>query len=139
MSTEENKTIVRRYQEIYNTNQLDALPEVLAPDFRPHSLMPGVPATLEGYKTIQDGTLAAFPDFHVSIEDLIAEGDKVVMRFLMTGTHQGNFMGAPATGVKIHVTGISIFRLAGGKIAEHWGEEDSLGWLQQVGALPKGA
>jgi steroid delta-isomerase-like uncharacterized protein len=137
MTTEENKAIVRRYQEIYNTNRLDELPQVLAPEFKPHTLMPGVPASLEGYKMVQNGVLAAFPDFHVSIEDLIAEGDKVAMRFLMTGTHEGAFMGAPATGVKIHVTGISIFRLAGGQIVEHWGEEDSLGWMQQVGALPK--
>ena len=137
MTTEENKAVVRRYQDIYNANRLDELPEVLAPEFRPHTLMPGIPPSLEGYKMVQESVLAGFPDFHVAIEDLIAEDDKVVMRFLITGTHQGTFMGAPATGVKIHVTGISIFRLAGGKIVEHWGEEDSLGWMQQLGALPK--
>jgi steroid delta-isomerase-like uncharacterized protein len=101
--------------------------------------MPGVPASIDGYKMIQAGTLAGFPDFHVAIEDLLADGDKVVMRFLITGTHQGPFMGVPASGVKVHVTGISIFRLANGKIVEHWGEEDALGWLQQIGGLPKSA
>jgi steroid delta-isomerase-like uncharacterized protein len=136
MSIEQNKAIVRRYQDIYNSNNLDTLVEVLAPTFRPHNLLPGVPATLEGYKGIHLMTVAAFPDFHVAIEDLLGEGDKVVIRFRMTGTHQGDFMGIPATGVKINVTGISIFRLADGKIVEHWGEEDSLGWLQQLGAIP---
>ena len=132
---EQNKAVVRRYQEIYNSDTLDALPEVLSPDFKPHNLMPGVPPGLAGYQMIQQGTLAAYPDFHVAIEDLIAEGDKVVMRFVITGTHTGApFMGIPAAGVKIRVTGISIFQLQDGKIVEHWGEEDAAGWLAQLGA-----
>jgi len=137
MSTEENKALVRRYQDIYNSNNLGALGEVLAPDFVPHTLQPGVQPTIEGFKQLHMGTVAAYPDFHVAIEDLIAEGDKVVMRFLITGTHQGDFMGIPPTAVQIRVTGISIFRIANGRIVEHWGEEDALGWLQQIGAIPK--
>jgi len=109
MPTEENKALVRRYQDIYNSNNLGALGEVLAPDFVPHTLQPGVQPTIESFKQLHMGTVAAYPDFHVAIEDLIAEGDKVVMRFLITGTHQGDFMGIPPTGVRIKVTGISIF------------------------------
>lgn len=136
MSLEDNKAIVRRYQEIYNSNNLEALGDVLAPEFKPHSLMGGIPEGLEGYKLLHQSTVASYPDFHVSIEDLLAEGDKVAMRFVITGTHTGTpFMGIPPAGVKIRVTGISIFRLAGGKIVEHWGEEDALGWMGQLGAL----
>jgi len=133
---EQNKAVVRRYQEIYNSNNLDALPEVLSPDFKPHTLMPGVPPGLDGYKMLHHGSIAAYPDFHVAVEDLIAEGDKVAMRFVITGTHTGApFLGIPAAGVKIRVTGVSIFRLANGKIVEHWGEEDAAGWLAQLGAM----
>lgn len=136
MSVEANLALVRRYQEVYNSNQLEALAEVLAPEFQPHNLMPGVPNSLEGLKGLHVLTLAAYPDFYVSVEDLFGAADKVVMRFIITGTHQGNFMGVPPTGVKIHVTGISIFRVANGQIVEHWGEENSLGWMQQIGAIP---
>jgi len=136
MSTESNAALVRRYQHIYNSNNLDALSEVLAPDFKPNTLMAGVPSTLDGYKQLHLGTVAAYPDFHVAVEDLFAEGDKVVMRFTITGTHEGDFLGVPPTGRRINVPGISIFRIADGKIAEHWGEEDALGWMQQIGAIP---
>ena len=137
MSVEANKALVRRYQDIYNSNNLDELSEVLAPGFVSHSTLPGVPATLEGFKQVHQMSVAAYPDIQASIEDLFAEGDKVVMRFVYTGTHQGDFMGVPPTGVKINVPGISIFRIADGQIAEHWGEEDALGWMQQIGAIPK--
>lgn len=136
MSLEENKAVVRRYQEIYNSNNLAPLGEVLSPDFKPHNLMGGIPAGLEGYQMLHQSSVASYPDFKVNIEDLLADGDKVIMRFVITGTHTGTpFMGIPPAGVKIHVTGISIFRLADGKIVEHWGEEDSLGWMTQLGAL----
>ncbi len=136
MSTETYLALVRRYQDIYNSNNLDALGEVLSPDFKPHNLMPGVPASLEGYTMMHQSTLTSYPDFHVAIDDLFGEGDKIVMRFTITGTHEGEFIGIPPTGKKINVTGISIFRIANGQIIEHWGEEDSLGWMQQLGAIP---
>src|SRR5258708_2017698 len=136
MSTETNKAVVRRYQEIYNTNTLDALSEVLAPDFVSHNLVKGTPNSLAGLKSLNADTLAAYPDFQVSIEDLLADADKVIMRFVMTGTHTGApFMDIPATGNKMQVTGISIFRLVDDKIVEHWGEEDTLGWMIQLGAI----
>lgn len=139
MSTEANKAVVRRYRELHNTNQLDRLGEVLADDFVPHTLMPGVPATLEGAKMVHQSTLAIFPDNRVTTEDLIAEGDKVVERWTQTMTHTGApfFVGnIPASGKAIKTTGISIYRIKDGKIVEHWAEMDFLGVLQQVGAVP---
>jgi steroid delta-isomerase-like uncharacterized protein len=137
MSIEANKQLVRRYQEAHNTNDLDALNLIVAADLVTHSLMPGLPPGLDGGKTIHQMTGAAIPDFHASIEDLIAEGDKVVARMTFRGTHSaGEFMGSPPSGKTFAFSAISIFRIADGKIVEHWGEEDSLGWLQQLGAMP---
>ena len=136
MTIEENKNIVRRYQEILNNNDLDALGEVLSEDFQTPRMLPGMPPGLEGAKQIHQVTLRGMPDWHTKIEELIAEGDKVVARITMTGTHKGEFFGFPATGKRISFTGIYIARIANGKIVEHWGEEDSFGLLQQLGALP---
>lgn len=135
MSLEENKAIVRRYQEIYNSNNLQVLSEVLDENFLAPRMMPGMPPGLEGAKQIHQATLLGMPDWHTEIEDLIAEGDKVVARITMTGTHTGDFFGIPATGKRVSFTGIYIARIANGKIVEHWGEEDSLGLLQQLGAI----
>ena len=105
MSTEENKAIVRRYQEIYNSNNVDALNEVVAKDLHTPRIMSGMPPGLEGAKQIHMGTLLGMPDWHTQIEELIAEGDKVVARITMTGTHTGDFFGFPATGKKIVLLG----------------------------------
>jgi steroid delta-isomerase-like uncharacterized protein len=78
----------------------------------------------------------AFPDLNRPVDDLIAEGDKVVARWRAEGTHTGSFQGVPPTGRRASITGITIFRLRDGKIVEEWGESDMLGLLQQVGALP---
>ncbi|MGH2522624.1 MAG: ester cyclase [Anaerolineales bacterium] len=137
MSPDENKAIVRRYQEIYNSNQLGALDEIIVADLITHSLLPGLPPGLEGGKLAHLGFIASIPDLQQRIDDLIAERDKVVMRFTASGTHTGApFMGVPASGRHFTITGISLFRLANGKIVEHWGEEDSLGLLQQLGVMP---
>jgi predicted ester cyclase len=138
MSTEANKAIVRRYREIYNANNLDALSDVLAANFLPHNLMPGLPPGLEGIKMVHQGTLAAFPDLHVTTEELLAEGDKVVERWTQTVTHTGvSIFGAPAnSGKKVRTTGISLYRIADGKIAEHWAEMDFFGVMVQLGIIP---
>ena len=82
------------------------------------------------------GSLAAFPDGRTTTDDLVAEGDKVVERFTFVGTQKGDFMGIPASGKQVRVTGMSIFRIANGKIVEHWGENDAMGLLMQLGVLP---
>ena len=135
MSIEENKNIVRRYQEIYNSNDLEALSEVVSEDLLTPKIMPGIPAGIEGAKTAHQIMLAGFPDYQTAIDDLIAEGDKVAARITMSGTHTGSFMGIPPTGKRISFTGMYVARVDDGKIVEHWGEEDSVSLLQQLGVL----
>jgi predicted ester cyclase len=136
MSTEDNKALVRRYREIHNTNNLAALDDIVAADILSHTSLPGLPSGLEGGKMAHQMFVVAFPDGVTTTEDLIAEGDKVVERFSFRGTNTGSFLGAPPTGKHLTTSGISIFRIAGGKIVEHWGENDALGALQQLGLVP---
>ena len=135
MSNAENKKIVRRYQEIYNSNDLEALGEVVSEDLLTPKIMPGIPSGMEGAKAAHRLMLVGFPDYQTVIDDLVAEGDKVAARITMSGTNTGNFMGIPPTGKHVSFTGIYIARIANGKIVEHWGEEDSISLLQQLGAL----
>lgn len=137
MTTESNKAIVRRYREIHNTDQLNKLGEVLAENFTPHTLLPDMEPRLETYSQIHQMARASFPDLMVTTEDLIAEGDKVVERWTLTQTHTGElFMDAPASGKRVQVTGISIYRIADDRIVEHWANMDLLGVLQQLGLAP---
>jgi predicted ester cyclase len=139
VSLEANKALIGRYREIYNSNNLDALGEILSPELIAHTLLPGVPATLEGIRHVHQMTTAVFPDLHVTTEDLVAEGDKVVECWTQTMTHSGApfFVGnVPASGKKMKTTGISLYRIANGKIVEHWANMDFLGVLQQVGVIP---
>jgi steroid delta-isomerase-like uncharacterized protein len=135
MSIEKNKNLVRLYQEIYNSNDLDRLTEVVSEDLLTPNIMPGIPHGLEGAKAAHRIMLTSFPDYQTIIDDMIAEGDKVAARIKMTGTHSGEFMGIPPTGRRISFTGIYFARIAGGKIVEHWGEEDGVSLLQQLGVL----
>ena len=89
--------------------------------------MPGLPSGLEGAKMVYRTFLAAFPNGHITTEDLIAEGDQVVERFSFRGTNTGSLMHAPATGAKVTFTGVSVFRIANGKIVEPWGASDAFG------------
>ncbi len=133
MSLEQNKEIVHRYQEAYNAADYDALDEVVAADVLTPNMISTMPRGLEGAKLVHQKTLIGMPDYHTTIEDLIAEGDKVVARVAMTGTHTGDFYGIPPTGKRINVTGIYIVRIADGKIVEHWGEENGVTVLRQLG------
>jgi steroid delta-isomerase-like uncharacterized protein len=134
--TESNKAIIRRYRQAHNQNDMAALDEIVAADIVSHSSLPGLPAGREGGKIAHQGSLAAFPDGKTTTDDLIAEGDKIVERFTFVGTHKGDFLGIPASGKQVKVTGMSIFRIANGKITEHWGENDGMGLLMQLGVLP---
>lgn len=133
MSLEENKNIVRRYQETYNTKDFEALAEVLAADVITPNIISGMPPGREGAIKVHQTTLLGMPDYYTTIEDLIAEGDKVVARVTMTGTHTGNFYGIAPTGRRVNLTSIYIVRIADGKIVEHWGEEDGVAVLKQLG------
>jgi steroid delta-isomerase-like uncharacterized protein len=138
MSIEENKAIVSRAtEEIFNKNNLAVVDELYATNFVSHgSDIPGVTPDREGYKQFVTMSRTALPDFHTTIEDMIAEGDKVVQRFTAHGTHKGEFMGIPPTGKQVTITGIAIDRIAGGKIVENWVNIDMLGMMVQLGVVP---
>lgn len=136
MSTEDNKALVQRgIEEVWNQKNLAVLDEIASRDYVSHN--PAMTTHgLEQYKQLVSMYFSAFPDLHFTIEDQIAEGDKVVSRFSARGTHQGAFMGIPPTGKQGVVTGIGIDRFANGKIVEGWFNSDDLGLLQQLGILP---
>ena len=138
MSAEENKALVRRYaEELLNQTNLDLFDEIFAPDFVLYGADPDQVSGVEDLKQFFGMLRSGFPDFQVTIEDLFAaEGDKVVLRFTFRGTHQGEFMGIGPSGNRVTFTGIDIFRIADGQIVELWNQEDVLGMMQQLGAIP---
>jgi C-1 hydroxylase len=131
--SEVNKDIVRRYQEAYNTNNLDVLDELLAPDWKTNGWIEGVPQTIESAKETYQAILQAMPDVQWHTLDLVAEGDWVVQRTLMRGTFKGEIGGLQPTGDVVECGGISMWRIVDGKIVEHWGYADDAGFWSRVG------
>jgi predicted ester cyclase len=135
MSTEENKALAYRVvEEIFSQGDLNRVDELLAPDMVVHD----PDKELRGREQVKQGIVrlhAAFPDLRYTIEDLIAEGDKVAMRYRGWGTHQGEFRGVLPTGKEMTYTGILILRFAEGKVVEHWAVSDVLGIFQQLGVI----
>ena len=142
MSAEENKAVVRReMEELFNhTGNLDAADEIIGPDYVSYEPTSGETRGIEGAKQFAATYREAFPDLQNTIEDMVAEGDKVVVRFRARGTHQGETeaFGRP-TGQRMEMTGITIKRLSEGKIVEAWTNFDALGMMQQLGVLPEAA
>jgi steroid delta-isomerase-like uncharacterized protein len=137
MSTEENKAIARRdVEEVWNQGKLDVIDEIFATDYVGQFVGSPDFHGPEGCKQFVTMYRTAFPDFHVTVHDMIAEGDKVVTRWTATGTHKGELMGISPTGVQETHTGINIGRISGGKIVEEWSSWDALGMLQQLGVVP---
>lgn len=137
MSTEQNKALVRRLEEVFNRGNISLVDELFAPDFVEHEeLPPGIPPGREAVKQLTTMFRSAFPDFKATIDDIVAEGDKVVIRQTWSGTHKGEFMGVPPTGKSVSFGVIDIVRIAGGKLVEHWGQMDMMGMMQQLGAIP---
>lgn len=132
MSAEENKALAQRFLEAQVKGDLETLDELLAPDFVDRSLLPGQGSSREDYMQSVVEIFATFPNVSFSIEDQIAAGDKVVTRYTGRSVHRGDFMGAAATGEEADVSGIYIHRIADGKIAEEWMQEDFLGIYQQL-------
>lgn len=127
MSTTQNKAIVRRlWEEVWNQNNVAVCDEIFDAEYAAHE------------RAFVPILRAAFPDMQFTVEDMIAEGDKVVTRYYLTGTHQGEFMGIPATGKPVKIDAIWIHRLDGGRIVEgrNWGQFDALGMMQQMGVFP---
>lgn len=137
MRTEENKAVVRRYAEqVWNGGDLTAVEEFIAPDYVRHD--PGLPMEVRGPDGVRAVIVAyrtALPDLHLTLDDTLADGDKVVLRLDVRGTHQGDLMGIPPSGRAVEITAIEIFRLDGGKIVEQWVAVDNLGLMRQIGAL----
>ncbi len=141
MSTEDNKAKERRvFEEGLDQGKVAVLDELFAPDFSYRDPdLPGV-RTFEDFKRYTIETRSAFPDLHMTIEDMIAEGEQVVVRWKWRGTNTGDLvlpaMHIPATGKQVTVTGITIARYAGGKKVEAWTQSDNLGMFQQLGLIP---
>lgn len=130
---------MRRAYDLFNAHDVDAFGDLLADDFVEHEETPGLAPTKEGVKQFFRMFIAAFPDIHWEVEDILADGGKVVGRFTVTGTNDGEFMGMPPTGKSIRVQGIDIVRFGDDGLGhEHWGVMDAMGMMQQLGAVPSG-
>jgi len=137
MSTDNNKAVYWRYiQEVFNEGRLDRLNELLAPDYTYHEAPPGTPAGAEGIRQVVTQFRGAFPDLKITIEEQIAEGDRVCSRATTRGTHKGPLFGIPATGKSVTMTGITWVRVVDGKITDSWVKNDVLGLMSQLGVIP---
>jgi steroid delta-isomerase-like uncharacterized protein len=138
MSADENKAVVRAFiDEVWNRGNFAAEDQYFAPDIIVHDPpLPGLPAGAEGAKKIPAFWHRVFPDIVINIDDMVAEGDMVVERFTMHGTHEGELFGLAPTGKRVTMGGILFLRIADGKIVERWATNDTLGLLQQLGAIP---
>jgi steroid delta-isomerase-like uncharacterized protein len=138
MAAEQNKALTVRFiEELFNRGNVGIVGEVFSPDFiEREQLPPGIPTGREGVKALNTMLRSAFPDFKATIDDILAEGDKVVLRMTWSGTQKGEFMGVPATGKRVSFGVIDIIRISNGKFVEHWGQMDSMSLMQQLGAIP---
>ena len=135
MSTEQNKELVRRYIETWNRGDLQGMARFWAPDMVHHTRS-GSHSFDEVAKIVSD-FMKAFPDLQFEIVDLVADGDRVASRMTARATHEGEYMGMPATGRQVSCSVFGIARIAGGKLVEHWGVTDELHLMQQVGLVPE--
>ncbi|MDQ5823563.1 MAG: ester cyclase [Chloroflexota bacterium] len=138
MSADQNKAIARRIlQDVVGNGNLDGVEQVMAVDVVDHTPQPGFDgAGIGEFKSVITMLRAAFPDLSVTIEHMIAEGDKVAQRWTLRGTNKGEFAGIPPTGKQISVGVIEILHFADGKVVERWGQVDNMGMLQQLGVIP---
>ena len=136
MSAITNKRIiVDGFEEGMNQGNLAYFDQYLAPSYVNHNMPAPAPGP-EGFKIVVQAFKTAFPDFHATVEDAVAEGDRVSTRGTFTGTHLGEFNGIPATGKSIRVGFIDIWRLENGQAVENWVQIDMLGLMQQIGVIP---
>ncbi len=136
--TEQNKAAMRRiYEEIWNQGNFKVVDEIVSPDYVGHlPTPPGAPSGREGLRWLIQMYRTAFPDIHVQVDDQFAEGDKVLTRITIQGTHQGLFMNVPPTNKKICVTALVVTRFKNGQNVEGWAELDRFGLMQQLGVIP---
>ncbi len=137
--SEQNKSAVRRViEEVWSRGNANVVDELVANDYIGHAASPASGGTQgpEGYKQFFAEQRRAFPDIRYTIDDVVAEGDRVAVRWTAQGTHTGAFQGLPPTGKRGSLTGTSFFRIANGKLVECWTQMDELGMLQQLGVIP---
>ena len=134
--SEENKAIVRRWVEAFNEGNVDAVDELVTDSYVRHD--PNSPEVRgpEEEKQLIAMYRSAFPDLHFTVEDMVAEGDKVVIRVGIRATHKGELLGIPPTEKRLTFTAMEFYRLSEGKIDEQWVNVDTLGMMQQIGAVP---
>jgi predicted ester cyclase len=128
--------VQRLFYEDLSTHDDHVAGEIFHPDFFDHTNPPGMQHGIKGHKAIVDLFRGTFPDMRWEIHDLIAAGDRVVARTTMTGVQRGEFFGIAATGRPVEVGGVHILRIADGRIIEHWGNNDDLGMMRQLGVIP---
>ena len=134
--TERNKDAVRDgVERVFNLKKLDAIDTLYTEDLMDHSAPPGLPAGIDGARAKVSAFISAFPDLQITYQHMIAEDDLVAGRFVLSGTHQGEFGGIAPTGKSVRVTGHDLLRLRDGKVCEHWLELDTLTLMQQLGAV----
>jgi predicted ester cyclase len=137
MSTHPHRQIIEEARQKFNDGDIDGYVETLyAPDASFHYFPPGLPHGHVGARMFYGGLIAAFPDAHLAINETVVEGDLLSARFGLEMTHQGEFQGIPPTGRRVTMTGITIMRFANGKVVERWSENDLMGLLIQLGAMP---
>src|SRR5205807_2460476 len=136
MSREENIAQVHRYFDAINNDDMELLAQVVAADFLDHAPVSGLPPGLEGVKAAHLMLREAFPDVHFTVEDVIGNEDRIVVRATGRGTNKGSFFGMPATGKEISWPGFRLIRFEGGRMVEGWSIFDQLGILQQMGVIP---
>jgi predicted ester cyclase len=137
--SQENKQLIRKLEEAWSKSDLDAIDGFFAPDFdNSATAIPGLPPGIEGAKMAHQGAMQSFPDRKTVIEDLLADGDKVMIRGRFIGTNQGGvpFLNVPANGNSTDVAFVSIYTIRDGRIVEHWGLNDAVALMQQLGAMP---
>ncbi len=135
---DDNKTVVRRFvDEVFVGGRVNAVDELLAPDFEPHT-WPSVEPGRDSFKAAMSRMAESLSDVSKTIDDLVAEGDRVAVRLTSHAVHTGDFMGIPASGKAYTISEIHIFRVVDGQIAEHWHVADLLGMLRQLDVFPGG-
>ena len=137
MKNSDIKTIYPRFATAVNTRDFDALDALISPQIHNHGADPSDPPGAARFKRNFQALIIAFPDFQITVEDQIAEGDKVVVRWIDTGTHLGPFEGVAATGRRLLLTGMDILRIADGQIVERWSEYDMLSVFEDLGVVQR--
>ncbi len=137
MTTDQMKELCRRFYAAISSGDFDALDQIVAPNFVEHEMLdPRMPAGREGVKALFRMARQGMPDLVMTAEDIVAEGDRIAARAVMTGTQTGEFMGIPPSGKHVEITVMDLIRVENGLYAEHWGVADQLLMMTQMGAIP---